>query len=57
MSQSATPNTDDPADELTDDERELFERLAEKHPDDEEVSRICEMVLQSSDSDNEVTNS
>lgn len=46
------------ADKLTDEERSLFERLAEKHSDDDEVSRICELVLQSeSDSDKEVANS
>ncbi|ADD05182.1 kinesin protein family member [Natrialba magadii ATCC 43099] len=56
MSQSTSPTSSEPNDELTDDERELFERLAAKHEDDEEVSRICEMVLQSS-ADNEEANS
>lgn len=54
MSTAKSPNS---SEELTDEERELFERLAEKHENDNEVSRICELVLQSSDSDSEVTNS
>lgn len=50
--------TDPPqsANNLSDEERALFKRIADKHEDDEEVSRICEIVLQSSE-DNEVTNS
>jgi hypothetical protein len=35
-------------DALTDEERTLFERLAERH-DDDEVGRIFELVLQSSE--------
>lgn len=56
MSMTDTP-PQDTTDGLTDEERELFERLKRKHEDDEEVRRICEIVLQSSDSDKEVTNS
>jgi hypothetical protein len=46
--------TDEPTDELTDDERELFERLADHY--DNEVGRIFEIALQSS-TDNEEANS
>jgi hypothetical protein len=42
-------------DDLTDDERSLFERIAANNPDDEEIQRLCELVLQSSAS-REVTN-
>ena len=55
MSKSATPNPDDPEDELTDDERELFERLADRY--DNEVGRIFEIALHSSETDNEEANS
>ena len=51
MSKSTTP-TDSNA-SLTEDEQSLFERLAD-HGDDE-VTRICELVLQSSES-REATN-
>jgi hypothetical protein len=37
-------------DELTDEEKSVFERLAESHEDDD-VGRICEIVLQSSDNE------
>ncbi len=58
MSQTTTPNSNDCADELTDEERDLFERIAEKHQEDDEVRRICELVLHSDfASDKEVTNS
>ncbi|SFS63743.1 hypothetical protein SAMN04488556_1774 [Halostagnicola kamekurae] len=52
----STADSPQPVDDLTDDERALFERIAEKHEDDDEVRRICEIVLQSSD-DNEEANS
>ena len=54
MSKSATPSPQEPTDELTDDERELFERLADHY--DNEVGRIFEIALQSS-TDNEEANS
>ncbi|MXV62107.1 kinesin [Natronorubrum sp. JWXQ-INN-674] len=54
MSKSTTPNAEDPSDELTDDERELFERLANRY--DDEVGRIFEIALQSS-TDSEEANS
>lgn len=41
-------NTDEPTvDSLTDDERALFERLADRY-EGEDVGRICNLVLQSS---------
>ena len=46
MSSTTMPSNDH--DELTDEERNLFERLAERHGDDE-VGRICDLVLQSSE--------
>lgn len=54
MSQTASPNSNEPTDELTDEERELFERLANHY--DNEVGRIFELALQSS-TDNEEANS
>ena len=45
----------EPTDELTEDERELFRRIQE-NSDDERIHRLCEIVLQSSD-DNEEANS
>ncbi|SFR41814.1 hypothetical protein SAMN04487947_1186 [Halogeometricum rufum] len=44
-------------DALTDDDRELFERLADEYEDDDEMSRLCELVLQSSDTPSEEANS
>jgi len=44
---STTMHSND-QEELTDEERTLFERLAERHGNDE-VGRICELVLQSSE--------
>jgi len=57
MSNSPTisPNDSDAPNgtgELTDDERDLFERLADRY-EGEDVGRICEVVLQSSDSNEE----
>ena len=46
MSQSSSPAPDPTNDELTEDERELFERLADHY--DNEVGRIFEIALQSS---------
>jgi hypothetical protein len=38
-------------DQLTEEERELFERIAENNPDDEEIQQLCELVLRSSTSE------
>ena len=43
--------------ELTDEEHAVFERLAERFDDDDEVGRICEAVLQSSEGTNEEASS
>lgn len=55
MSKTSIPSSDHQReDKLTDDEREVFERLQTYEDDD--VQRICDAVLQSSD-DNEEANS
>jgi hypothetical protein len=47
MSKSDTPSSSGEQDTLTKDERSVFERLADRHEDDD-VGRICELALQSS---------
>lgn len=47
MSKSDTPSSTSTEDTLTEDERSVFERLADRHEDDA-VGRICELALQSS---------
>jgi len=44
--------TDNPSGDLTDEEEALFERLAERH-EGEDVGRIFEFVVQSSDTESE----
>ncbi|MCD2204378.1 hypothetical protein [Halobacterium sp. KA-6] len=55
MSQTTTPSErhQQRDDELTDDEREVFERLQDYEDDD--VQRICDVVLQSSDESEEAS--
>lgn len=43
-------------DQLTEDERGAFERLADRY-EGEDIGRICEVVLQSNDADNEEASS
>ncbi|MFC7096079.1 hypothetical protein [Halobaculum marinum] len=54
MSKSTSPTT--PNDESDDEDKDLFQRLAEDYPDDELLQRLAVAMSQSSDSDSEVRN-
>ena len=43
------------SDTLTQEERDVFERLADRYDDDDDIKRICELVLQSSEPSEEAS--
>lgn len=52
-----TKAQDGESNQLDKDEESVFERLQEIFEDDEEIQRICDLVLQSSDDASEEANS